>query len=293
MDVNTDFINAVRVTTRREDTPAASFLARIFGHDDFKVKTSAVSYVGFAGTLEPEEADQPIAICKEALLRGEEYTCSIGRMINSGQKVENGETGAWTDFSQGADVCQGGTNNPDIKTHICSYGNPGTIQLGENIATNNGQIQDAFSKLRDCWNDASDSDSDRIADQPWNLTLPVITCPGNSITTCQRIVGAVNLNVLWITGAGEDSLYNDIPLKMGGWTADIHCVDYDLETKEGRESCWNEFVQYYNLQNVDGSDAPYAKKSIYFRPDCNPHIPKGRSGGENFGVLAKIPVLVD
>jgi hypothetical protein len=34
------------------------------------------------------------------------------------------------------------------------------------------------------------------------------------------------------------------------------------------------------------------KKCIYFLPDCNPHIPTGISGGENFGVLAKIPVLV-
>jgi hypothetical protein len=37
---------------------------------------------------------------------------------------------------------------------------------------------------------------------------------------------------------------------------------------------------------------PYAKKSIYFKPSCAAHDPEGVSGGENFGILAKIPVLV-
>jgi hypothetical protein len=42
---------------------------------------------------------------------------------------------------------------------------------------------------------------------------------------------------------------------------------------------------------VDGSFAPYQKKSIYFVPDCHHQTPRGRTGGENFGILAKIPVL--
>jgi hypothetical protein len=46
------------------------------------------------------------------------------------------------------------------------------------------------------------------------------------------------------------------------------------------------------LKNVDGSQAPYDKKSIYFLPDCTPHELTGVSGGYNFGILAKIPVLV-
>jgi hypothetical protein len=31
---------------------------------------------------------------------------------------------------------------------------------------------------------------------------------------------------------------------------------------------------------------------MYFKPNCDPHIPMGGTGGENFGILAKIPVLV-
>ena len=60
---------------------------------------------------------------------------------------------------------------------------------------------------------------------------------------------------------------------------------------DGQER-WSSFVQHFNLQNVDGSPAPYEKKSIYFLPDCTYHDLAGLSGGENFGILAKIPVLV-
>ncbi len=30
-----------------------------------------------------------------------------------------------------------------------------------------------------------------------------------------------------------------------------------------------------------------------YLPSCEAHEPKGQTGGENFGVLAEIPVLVD
>ncbi len=54
---------------------------------------------------------------------------------------------------------------------------------------------------------------------------------------------------------------------------------------------WNSFVQSFNLRTLGGGFAPYQKKTIYFRPDCHHQPPLGRTGGENFGVLAKIPVL--
>jgi len=58
------------------------------------------------------------------------------------------------------------------------------------------------------------------------------------------------------------------------------------------ETCWNEFAEWFDLQWDATSPAHYDSKSIYFLPNCSPHIPKGLTGGENFGVLAKIPVLV-
>jgi hypothetical protein len=32
--------------------------------------------------------------------------------------------------------------------------------------------------------------------------------------------------------------------------------------------------------------------TLYFLPDCELHEPTGVSGGENFGVIAKVPRLV-
>lgn len=73
----------------------------------------------------------------------------------------------------------------------------------------------------------------------------------------------------------------------------------DEKTAAGKVR-WASFIRHFNLKNVsvteDGEDvvkpAPFAFKSIYFLPDCSAHELAGRTGGENFGVLAKIPVLV-
>ena len=94
-------------------------------------------------------------------------------------------------------------------------------------------------------------------------------------------MGAVNVNILWITGkcGGCD----DVPTQMGDWTC---------PNPGDSKVCWQSFVDYFNLQEADGSPAQYRKNTIYFKPDCSPHERKGRTGGENFGVLAKVPVLV-
>jgi hypothetical protein len=277
LDVEEDFINAVRVVARRQATPVASFFARIFGHESFELSQEAVAYIGFAGTLLPHDLDQPIAICRDSILdENGRYNCSIGRMINSGQSEANSETGGWTSFSQD-DPCTGGANAKDVKDLVCGDGNEEVIRLGEKVATQGGEIQSAFNELIVCWAEKTDKT------ELWNLTLPVATCPGNNMGTCEEIVGAVNLNIIWVTEAGEVPQYNNAPRKMGDWSNN----DDDGQVR------WNDFVDHFNLKNVDGNPAPYAKKSIYFLPDCTPHEPVGVSGGENFGVLAKIPVLVE
>lgn len=279
LDIDPNFINAIKVTTRRESTPASSFFAGIFGYESFVKQAEAIAYIGFAGTLQPNEVDQPIAICKESLQLGDEYQCSIGRMINSGQNVANSETGGWSDFNQ-ENPCQGGTNANEVKGLVCGGGNPEVIEYGKAIATNGGEIQSAFNNLITCWKNTTNKEN------VWDLTLPVVTCPGNNVGTCEEMVGAVNINIIWITEAGDDPSYAKAPQKMttenGVWSSS----DPDGKVR------WDSFVAYFNLQNVDGGPAPYAKKSIYFLPDCEPHIPTGLTGGENFGVLAKIPVLV-
>ena len=294
LDADPNFINAVQVTVHRDTTPVTSWFARIFGFTGFKQSATAVAYIGFAGTLQPWEVDQPIAICEEALLASGDYSCTVGRMINSGQNIASSETGGWTSFNQGLDdsgdviddPCNGGTNSQEVKglvnTGCAGDGaNPAPLILGQDMATNGGQIQSAFTALNNCWAEQTGKT------QPWQLTLPVVECPGNNITTCQRLVGAVTVNVVWITGEGEDPGYNDAPTQMGAWSS---------SSPDGSVR-WNSFVTHFNLNNLDPdtgtAPAPYVKKSIYFLPDCTPHEPAGLSGGENFGILAKIPVLVD
>ncbi|MBE9582558.1 MAG: hypothetical protein IMF18_13215, partial [Proteobacteria bacterium] len=117
LDANINFINAVRVTARRQAMPIASFFARIFGHVGFQHAADAVAYIGFAGTLGPLDVDQPIAICEDSLLTGDQYTCNVGRMINSGQDTTTNETGGWTSFNQD-DPCTGGTNAQEVKSLV-------------------------------------------------------------------------------------------------------------------------------------------------------------------------------
>ena len=277
LDNNLNFINAVRVKARREATPAESFFAGIIGYDGFELSAEAVAYRGYAGNLYQFDVDQPIVICEDSIRQNNEYSCNIGRMINSGQNVENNETGGWTNFNQ-INGCQGGTNAGEVSSLICGEGNPETLILGDYMGTNGGQIQSAFSDLISCWERNSGNKT-----QPWNITLPVVDCPDNNINVCQVLRGAVNLNVIWITGAGNDPGYNNAPRQMGEWSS----TDPDGIDR------WNSFVQYFNLQNVNGTPAPYANKSIYFLPDCTPHAPIGGTGGSNFGVMACIPVLVE
>ena len=275
LDANPNFINAIRVKTRRQDTPAASFFAGIFGYENFSLSTEAIAYIGFAGTLTPGEGDQPMAICKESLLTNGQYTCSIGRMINIGEQVAGQETGGWSDFSQD-NPCLNGTNAQTVGSLVCGDGNPDPIILNQLIATSGGDIPVAFDLLRSCWVSATG----RL--DPWTLTLPVIECPGNTLDRCARVVGAVTINIVWITGAEDDPTYSDAPWVMEDprdqttWSSN----DPDGQVR------WNSFVQNFNL-----SPDLYSSRSVYFLPDCNDHKPTGRTGGENFGILAKIPVL--
>ena len=280
------FINAVKVVTRRETNPVTSFFAGIFGKNTFVRSAEAVAYIGFAGQLEPGDLDQPIAICEESILQtdasGEQfYSCSIGRMINSGSNVESNETGGWTDFGQNG-ACLGGTNSNDVRDQICASGNTQAVDYGKAMATNGGEINSAFNSLYDCWQAyLASSTAETGSPQPWELNLPVVTCPGNNVGTCETLVGAVTIQIVWINDT-IDPHYNDAPRKMGNWSND---------NPDGMAR-WQDFATTFNLQNVDGTPAPYNQKSIYFLPSCDVKEPAGHTGGRNFGVLAKFPVLV-
>lgn len=318
LDENLNFINAVKVVAKREATPAASFFARIFGYDNFHLSADAVAYLGFAGTLEPGEVDAPIAICSQSLTGNTSaddcesgYDCNIGYMLSDGQDKN---TAAWTNFSV-ADTCNDvdTADTGDIRSLLdpnpsnqnqCANANPETITLGDPMGATNGVVDAVINhpvdnNLIQCWKNAYyDSDGDNIKDSPidtdgddwpdmpWNLTLPTVNCPNLQVSNCMNVCGAVNVNVVWILEK-ENKIDDDAPYKMADWAS----ADPDGITR------WNSFVQHFNLKTPNGDLATYEndgfkKKSIYFLPDCTPHELKGHTGGHNYGVLAKIPVLV-
>jgi hypothetical protein len=86
-----------------------------------------------------------------------------------------------------------------------------------------------------------------------------------------------------------------IPDDGDGSTAFNGIQAWDETAQPDGQLRWNSFVTRYTLQNITDTGtqpAPYVKKSIYFLPVCKFTQPAGLTGGENFGILAEIPVLV-
>ena len=287
--------------------------------ENFTQKATAVAYIGFAGTLSPKEVDQPIAICMQSILdQSNNYSCNTGRMINSSGNTET-NTGAWTNFTQ-SPSCSTATP-PTVSPLVCKNGNPLPIELGKEMGTINGMTDNVYGDLRDCWLTHTDENGNPDLGQdkdptgrgyptkPWGLTLPVIDCGdlGPISGSCSPVVGTVTLNVLWIKQSGTDSHWKDIPVRMeleSGQTWDCQTwldagspPDINNLTDDQRHQCWKEFADKFGLETWDNNSVgdltpSDLQKSIFFLPDCEVHVPKGVSGGKNFGVLARIPVLV-
>lgn len=347
LDEDVNFINAVRVVTRRDKAvdagaSAASFFAQFFGYDEFSMSADAVAYLGFAGTLKPNDVDLPIALCRESLVNEQgEYSCSYGRMLNSGSDGQQSDhnTGAWTNFMQDdpetekQDECSA-AGTPDVRSLLAiddatgkctSSGNPRTLYLGQALGSTGGVADNLFNHpggqpdITKCWI-AGTSDVplhyDRPA-QPWTVTLPVISCPGNQPKSCDdqdpdatpatatQVVGSVTVTILWILEADNviDDFTYGAPSKMYN---PVTGTTWENNDPDGIVR-WNSFVDEFKLLIPLGnetfgpayySDDPavpsgFKKKSIYFMPDCTPHEPGGLTGGENYGTLADIPVLVE
>jgi hypothetical protein len=297
LDLDVNFINAIEVVTERNATPVRAFFASVFGITDYIVRARAVAYIGFAGTLQPEEVDQPIAICKQDLLNGDSYDCSVGRYIPSSASNQTmSETGGWTSFSQDS-ACSGGTNTAELRPLVCGDGNPNELVFGEPMATLGGQSQATFMDLYNCWVENTGKQD------LWNMTLPVIDCPDANVGPCNELVGAVNVNIAWIVDQANN-INADAPYQMELPAEDAEGVSpgtWENASTDGKER-WNDFVETFNLRKPDGSyaywhDDPqqngWQQKTMYFLPDCAFYEPKGQTGGTNFGILAKIPVLVD
>lgn len=325
LDQDSAYINAVRVTVRRNDKPVITYFARIFGIDSWAMSASAVAYLGYTGSLGPGEVDLPIGICCQTIT-GEEhccpsdentdtaaltYNCSRGFMLSDGQTKNSA---AWTNFS---DPCATAdtTSLRDLLT--CADANPEGISLGSSIGATNGVVDavinhPTFPSLVECWENAYvdpnptdeetdrtqpvDSDADGRPDYPWSVTLPVVDCPGSQVSNCLGTCGVVKVDILWILEK-ENNIDADAPYKMHYWDAETGA--WGLRQYSGTGiTRWNQFVLDFNIKNADGNIATVAndgfkKKSIYFRADCTPGEPAGDTGGVNYGIRSKYPKLVE
>ena len=306
LDENPNFINAVRVRSRRQNIPIASLFARIFGYDSFDGFAEAVAYIGFAGTLKTATANAPIAICQQAIEKCDStgkcwYECSEGRFINDAAGKLDGETGMWTNMTQDfdnsasspADLCSSGTNASEVKPLVdCPAILSGSgvdhksLQFGMSMEVNNGQMDSVFNAFYNCWK------GQEVKPGYLQLTLPVIDCVDDP-TVCAPLVGAVQVTVIHVT---QQPNYKDLPPNkdIDGYDSwDKASVVNDCSIEANPDECvWKNFAQNFNLVDQYGNEAAYHAKSIYFLKDCGPHPGTGITGGPNFGMLAEIPVLV-
>ena len=221
--------------------------------------------------------------------QGNPYTLLLGRnMATSGGEIQvafDDLVDCWNDNS----IINTLT---DSDIYEWCYESQRYSTLAEFIAAQPASIQNAIG------------DTPNYIRRTWGMTLPVITCPSNNVGTCEIVRGAVEVDVAWINRS-QDPQYNGVPRALFGPNCDTILWDrFGISDGSGtpmpdgtqaeRINMWDSFVSDpdLNLQNVDGSFAPYALNSIYFLPNCDVHVPTGVSGGENFGILARIPVLV-
>ena len=319
LDADKDYINAIRLVARRKASPAVSFFARIFGHESFELSATAVGYRGFAGNLVPGEADLPIVIPKSKL-----GDLSLGFMTTSG------DTLWWTDFSQPAANVSQQSITDIIQDEDNPGQNPNPLILGETIGINNGQIDNAFSgnytDLMDLWADGEVNGSPinvletasyngEWPEIPWYVTIPVGDDTGG-VSPGQGVpfVGVANVEILWIADKAQTNKMDaEVPFRMGEWVATENDT-YTQVTSANKIPAgqlsdgikrWNNFVDYFDIclpddDPTDNNPPPlatyenggYMTRTIYFGK-VGPAVPVGGTGGENYGVYSREPVLVD
>ncbi len=308
LDSNPDFVNAVRIVTRRGGTPggtqAAAFFSRFWGYLGFNLQATAIAYIGFAQAVEPAVVDKPIAICLQAITQGEQLSCVTGRMINSSGSGADTNTGGWTNYSQGSDCTEANASDMSNLLSGCGGSNASYLFTGSTIGLTNGMQTSTFQQFRDCWKQGMyDTDGNNVPDtqlpldsrgyptKPWRLRLPVVDCGDEfqAINGCRPnvvVTGTVEVDVIWISKSGADPQYTDIPTQMEDWSC-----SGTSETE--RIACWNSFVSHFNLRNYDqgGALTPYLQKSIYVKPVCSQFV--GPSSGAAFNFFWKNPVLVE
>lgn len=314
---NSGHINSVQVEA---SVQSPTFFSRIFGKENLVVRSKAVAYLGFPGGFQPGEIDMPIVICKESIAGwgDDDLSCGIARLIHSGQASGNLDfnSGAWTNYSSGCELSFSAGNNPGGLQYIlsdmtgeCKVPNPTAIS--GSVSTGGGQTNVGFSEVGDCLKfPAFVSGNEDPRTEPWNITILVVDCEGsNNPSGCLSVVGAVNIDIVLITGtfpSAEGQKYQDVPYEMqdprkgddnkGPFKQEAYS---DIDFNDGRER-WKAFVDHFDLKVINqstGEKVPahdnYYQKTIYAVPSCTKVEKKGISGGPNFGTLAEVPVIVN
>jgi hypothetical protein len=298
---NTAFINAVGVTISLNNVP--SFFSKIFGYSSLAVaKVQAVAYIGFSGSLPeggipsysplPMPPVPPIAICKQSITDASgnyKWQPFPGFILNNNSLSPTGvPTAAWTNFAQ---PCQGAASDSSVEALIPPSGsNPQVIVLGPIATTAGTTYADNIAAFYSYW---QSYESGLATPQPLFLILPVIDCSGG-VSNCPPVVGAVDANVIWVNDVAGNAQY---PMQMGNWVCPSSCSPV---AGQFNQCCWNSFVSYFNLYQPDGvTPATYAGQTIYFETLILGlgltyfQGPIGKSGGQDFGILAQYPVLVN
>lgn len=304
LDIDTDYINAVQATVRRESTPTPSFFARIFGHDDFKQTAKAVAYIGFAGTFAPGELDFPIALCEEVVYPDPDVSNEEEDPVCTETVFyEKEETAMWTNLIQPDqtpdpnDLCN--TNASELSGivgPVIQDGNQYPLIVGEGIGATNGTDNSVLMALIPEWETASTNpDGSR---KVTSFTFPVVDC--SSSNTCPTLTGAVNVQILWIirqkvTASAEyakapyDYYDADVLDDEGNFLEPGPSLFSSTETDDATRM--QDFVSALNLPTQD--DAGHEKdKRVFFKLDCETAPPLGGPGGINSGVHADRAVLV-
>jgi hypothetical protein len=167
-----------------------------------------------------------------------------------------------------------------------------------------------FDDLYDCWRIQSDTDNDGEPDSPWSITLPIIECDDSNPGPCNRLIGTVSMDILWmVRSVNVNRIDEEAPRVMGNWCCNgncgedtVDCSDAEGVDHENGTHRWDHFVTHHAIMSGPGGelalwedppgDNGYRTNTIYFSPSCSPQTPVGGSGGANFGIRARIPVLV-
>ena len=297
LDQDPNFINAVRVTTRRENHPISSFFARIWGKDSFQQQATAVAYIGFAGKFAEGELEIPMALCREVFYPdgATDPVCDEDAVL-----YQKAETAMWTNLLQSDDPSANcpTTNDPNI-TDVVEGGNPGDIYVGVDMGVTYG-ITSVLPDLIEKWEAETIVNEDPVERKVWRKTFPVIDCfdaeTESEETTCAKLVGGVEIEILWIieTKFKLKSEYDKAPYKYyeANYDPDDPAPSLKWESDiTDNETRMTAFREYLGLPEL-GEDGKELDKRIFFSTNCGVASPAGGPGGINTGVLAERSVLV-